>query len=120
MDINFGRVEWIDHLGFDEDRECDHAIITNLWAFHNCTIGLHEAQYTVLDSNGVKRGWIQYDVEVGKDLRKEQCVVVGRHSVEYYILAVRPTHVDGEYRRVGVGSIENHCVVGQKIDIRVV
>ncbi|KAF2175187.1 hypothetical protein K469DRAFT_724384 [Zopfia rhizophila CBS 207.26] len=92
--------------------------------FQNCKMGLYEAQYAVLDSDGAKRGWIQYDVEGGKDLRKEQYVVVGRKSnsgiEEYYVLVVRPTGVDGEYRRVGVGLIQSDCVVGQRINVRVV
>jgi len=122
MDTPLGGVDWIDHLRFDEEREHDHAIITNLWTLQNCTIKLHEAQYAVLDPNGVKRGWIQYDVEDGNDLREEQCVVIGmkRHSYEYYILAVRSTGADGEYKRTGVGLIQDDYVVGQRIDIRVV
>lgn len=122
MDIPLGTVEWTDHLRFDEERECDHAIITNLWTFQNCTIGPHEAQYAVLDPDGVKRGWIQYDVKGSNDLREEQCVVVGRNSGcnDYYILAVRPTSADGEYKRTGVGLIQSNYVVGQRTDIRVV
>lgn len=121
MDTPLGKVDWIDHLQFDEERECDHAIVTNLWTFQNCTIGLHEAQYAVLDPNGVKRGWIQYDIEGGKDLREEQCVVVGRkHGTgEYYVLVVRSTGVDGEYKRTGVGLIQSYYVVGQRANIRV-
>jgi hypothetical protein len=80
MDVPLGEVDWIDHLGFEEGCECDHAIIANLWTFQNCTMGPYEAQYAILDSNGARRGWIKYDVEGGKDLRKRQCVVVGRKS----------------------------------------
>jgi hypothetical protein len=55
-----------------------------------------------------KRGWIQYDVEEGEDLRKERCAVAGRKSygdvngsaVEYYILGVRPTDMDDKYKSV--------------------
>ena len=110
-----GEVGWTDHLRFDEECECDHAIISNLWTFQNCNVGLYETQYAVLDSDGTKRGWIQYDVEGGKDLCKKQCVVVGRKSnigiEKYYVLVVRPTSVDGEYRRIGVGLIQSECVV---------
>lgn len=120
MDIPLGKVDWTDHLLFDEERECNHAIIANLWAFQNCMIEVHEAQYAVLDPNGVKRGWIHYDDEGGEDRRKEQCVVVGRVSNEYYVLAVRSTGVDGEYRRTGIGLIQSDYVVGQRADIRVV
>ena len=122
MGIPSGYVDWIDLLQFDDERECDHAIITNLWPFQSCRIGLHEAQYVALDSNGVKRGWIQYDVESGKDLREEHCVVVGRkHCIdEYYILVVSSTSVDGEYKRTGVGMIQSDYVVGRRTNIRVV
>jgi len=76
----------------------------------------------VLDPNRVKRGWIQYDVEGGKDLREEQYVVVGRKddTHEYYVLVVRSTGVDGEYKRAGVGLIQSGYVVGQRTNIRVV
>jgi len=30
MDIPLGGVNWIDHLRFNDERERDHAIITNL------------------------------------------------------------------------------------------
>ncbi|KAH8726729.1 heterokaryon incompatibility protein-domain-containing protein [Phaeosphaeriaceae sp. PMI808] len=124
MDIPLGDVDWFDHLRFDEECECDHAIISNLWTFQNCTMELNKAQYAVLDSDGTHRGWIQYDIEGGKDLRKEHCVVVGRRSndgiKEYYVLVVRPTSVNGEYRRVGAGLIESDFVVGQRINVRVV
>jgi len=121
MDIPLGEADWVDHLQFDE--ECDHAITANLGTFQNCTMELDGARYAVL-SSGAERGWIQYDVEGGKDLCKEQCVVVGRRSnsgiAEYYVLVVRSTSVDGEYRRIGVGLIQSDCVVGQRNNVRVV
>jgi hypothetical protein len=124
MDIPLGDVNWFDHLRFDEERECGHAIIASLWTFQNCKMGFYEAQYAVLDSNGAKRGWIQYDIEDGKDLRKAQCVIVGRKSdngiEECYVLVVRSTSVDNEYRRVGVGLIRSDCVVRQRINVQLV
>lgn len=54
--------------------------------------------------------------EASGDLHDERCVVVGRefHGNEhglrdkkYYILVVRPTSVDGEYTRIGVGWIQS-------------
>ncbi|KAH7111797.1 heterokaryon incompatibility protein-domain-containing protein [Dendryphion nanum] len=138
VDIPLGRVDWIDQLRFDEECEYHHALISNLWTFQNCTTGLYKAQHVVLDSDGAKKGWIQYDIEGGKDLRREQCVVVGRKhkfegdvetedgdcsalgAEEYYILVIRPTGVDREYKRIGVGLIQSDCVVGQRINVRVV
>ena len=82
--------------------------------------------YAILDFGRTKRGWIQYDVEEDKDLFKERCVVAGEKSgwnrldvKEYYILVVRPTSVDGEYKRVGVGLIQSDYVVRQRFNVRV-
>ena len=51
-------------------------------------------------------------------------MVVGRKKdngiEEYYVLVVRATGVDGEYRRVSVGLIQSDWVVGQRINVRVV
>jgi len=85
-------------------------------------------RYAVFDFGRIKRGWIQYDVEEGGDLCKERCVVAGKKSnkgfdrlgVEYYILVVRPTSVDDEYERVGVGLIQSGYVVRQRLNVRVV
>jgi hypothetical protein len=137
MDIPLGEVDWADNLRFDEECECDHAIIANLWAFHNCTMESSEAQYAVLDAGGAKIGWIQYDVEEGEGLGKEWCIVVGKHRIEVddevdddddnaldneecYILIVRPKSVDAEYRRVGVGMIRSGYVARRRINVRVV
>ena len=68
----------------------------------------------------MKRGWIQYNIKEGKDLFKEQYIVARKKSSkdkdkiedrdrldvkEYYILVIRPTSVDSEYKRVRVGLI---------------
>jgi len=39
---------------------------------------------------------------------------------EYYILVVRPTSVDSEYRRIRVGLIKSDYVVRQRLNMRVV
>ncbi|KAF2196213.1 hypothetical protein GQ43DRAFT_445320 [Delitschia confertaspora ATCC 74209] len=78
MNIAFNKVDWINNLRFDEECECDHAIVSNVWKYQNCTMELHEALYKVSDSDRMPRGWVQYDVEDGKELDKERCIVVGR------------------------------------------
>ena len=87
--------------------------------------------YAVLDFGRMKRGWIRYDVEDGEDLCKERCIVAGKKSTyeikdgdildvkEYYILVVRPTSVNDEYKRVGVGLIQSDYVVRQRFNVRV-
>ncbi|KAF2189860.1 HET-domain-containing protein [Zopfia rhizophila CBS 207.26] len=121
MDIPFGDVDWIDKLRFD--KECELALIADVGMFLDCTVQPDGNQYAVLDFGGMKRGWIHYDVEESKNLRKIECVVAGKKSnkdvKEYYILVVRPTKVDGKYRRVGVGLIQSDYVVRQRLNVRV-
>jgi hypothetical protein len=133
ISIPFDKVYWVDTLQFDKERKS--ALVTNIGEFQDCTMELDGTHYAVLDFDRVKRGWIQYDVEEGEDLCKERCVVVGKvnederkdeseggyRSVEkYYILIVRPTSRDGEYRRVGIGLVESDYVVRQRLNVQVV
>ena len=37
-----------------------------------------------------------------------------------HILVARPTSVDGEYERVGMGKVHENCLVGERVDVRVV
>ena len=124
MDIPSGKVDWINNLRFDERHEL--ALITNVGEFRDCTMEPDGKHYAILDFGRTKRGWIQYDVEEDKDLFKERCVVAGKKSgwnrldvKEYYILVIRPTSVDGEYKRVGVGLIQSDYVVRQRFNVRV-
>jgi len=125
LNIPFGNVDWIDKLRFSEKGE--PALTTDLGAFRNCSLEQRDRSYAILDSSKVERGWIQYDIEASEDLHAERCVVVGRtsHANEhglrkYYILVVRPTSMDGEYRRVGVGCTQCDCIVRQRPKARVV
>ena len=126
MDIPFGTVDWINNLRFDKERE--PALITDIGEFRDCTMKPNGKRYVVLDVDGKKRGWIQYDVEEGEDLCNERCVVAGKKPSkdedrldvkEYYILVIRPTSVDSEYKRVGVGLIQSDYVVRQRFNVRV-
>jgi hypothetical protein len=128
MDAPYGTVSWVDTLCFD--KECEFALVTDIGEFRDCTTQLNGKDYSVFDRSGVKRGWIQYDVEDGEELCKERCVVIGRvsryddnHSflfMECYILVVRPTGVDGEYKRVGVGLIQINYIVRRRLNVRLV
>ena len=132
MDIPFGTVDWINNLRFDKGREL--VLNTDVGEFRDCTMEPDGKYYAILDFGRTKRGWIQYDVEEDENIFKERCVVVGKKSIEdwdsedgdrldvkeYYILVVRPTSVDGEYKRVGVGLIQSDYVVRQRLNVRVV
>jgi len=129
IDIPFGTVDWINNLGFDEERE--PALIADIGEFRDCIMEPDGKHYAILDFGTTKRGWIQYDVKEDEDLFKERCVVVGKKSSkdkdgdrldvkEYYILVIRPTSVDSEYKRVGVGLVQSNYVVRQKFNVRVV
>ena len=127
MDIPYGDVNWNNRLQFDEKYR--HALVTDVGLFQNCTMEQRDVSYAILNSSK-DIGRIQYDIEASKDLHTELCVVVvGRGSYEdelglwnekYYILVVRPTSVDGEYTRVGVGWIQSGYVVKQRLDVRIV
>ena len=81
--------------------------------------------YTVLDFYRIKRGWIQYNIK-GENPQKERCVITRRRSKinrdrlevkEFYILVIKPTSIDGEYRRVGVRLIQSNYVVRQRLNV---
>jgi hypothetical protein len=125
MDIDPAKAGWVDSLWFD--KECEHALITDVAEFRDCTSQLDGEDYVVLDNSGVERGRIQYDVEDGEELYKERCVVVGisrafseQDSVLCYILIVRPTGVDAEFKRVGIGSIQTDYIVRWRLNVRLV
>jgi hypothetical protein len=127
IDVGFGKMEWIDSLRFDEKRE--EAIIASLWAFRDCTLVRCGSYHEVRCPNGATKGRIDYDVSGGDIFSKESCVIVGKESFNfserdsastYHMLVVRPTDVNGEYRRVGAGTIFCCHVVKQKANVRVV
>lgn len=124
-DIPFGEVAWARNLRFDKERE--HALVADVGKFQD-ELKLDE-EHAVLDSSNEKRGSIRYDVrgedEETRDLCEARCVVVGMKAEEgaktYYILVVKPTkEMEGDYRRVGVGSIQSPYVVRQLANVRVV
>jgi hypothetical protein len=122
IEIPFNCVDWNVELRFNKKGK--DALVTNVGVFRNCSLEQRDTSYAILDSSKAEKGWIQYDIEASEDLQAEQCVVVGRASQwsgnKYYILVVRPTSVDGEYTRVGVGWIQSDYVVRQRLNARVV
>lgn len=114
IDVSFGEMQWIDSIRFD--KETEKAIIATLWVFRE----------------GAGKGHIHYDLGEVNRLDDEYCVVVGKtvpksaykpnspSSTEYHILVVVPTGVDGEYRRVGAGTVHCSHVVRQRAGVRVV
>jgi hypothetical protein len=119
-EIHFGPVEWSTELRFDEN--CDHALIADVRVFQNCTMESEGCRYAVFDLSETNRGWIRYDVEDGENLLEEHCVIVGssENSKDYYVLLVRPTTLDCEYKRVGMGQVSENCVVSTRANVRVV
>lgn len=107
-------MEWIDSIRFDEERE--EVIIATLWVFRE----------------GAAKGRIHFDLSEDDILGEQCCVVVGKTipkpgyadndptSTEYHILVVVSTDVDGEYRRVGAGTVHCSHVVRQRVGVRVV
>ncbi|KAH7061846.1 heterokaryon incompatibility protein-domain-containing protein [Paraphoma chrysanthemicola] len=134
MDIPFGKVDWMVSLRFNKNHKFGwfnknqkSTLVTDIGVFRNCSLEKRDISYAILDSSKAERGWIRYDVEAIEDLDAERCVVVGKDSFEnrleprkYYILVVRPTSVDKEYTRVGVGWIRSDYVTRQRLNMRVV
>jgi hypothetical protein len=130
IDVEFGEMSWIDSIRFDEKRE--GAIIASLWAFREWTPVHCGSYHDVQDLNGATKGRIHFDLGGDDILDELYCVVVGMKvpmfafgdndsaSTEYHILVVRSTDVDGEYRRVGAGTVHRSHVVRQSANMRVV
>jgi hypothetical protein len=120
IEIPFNQVQWVTNLCFDPDRK--DALIADVGKFQDCRIELDGNYFAIIDLLATKKGWIRYDVEDGKNLLEEHCVVVGSkvNREDYYILLVRPTTVDGEYERVGIGQVSKNCLVRTRANVRVV
>jgi hypothetical protein len=114
IDVSFGEMECIDSIRFDEDRE--EAIIANLWVFRE---GAAKEQIH-FDLGEVDKLYDQYCVVVGKTVRKWWHGDNNPSGTEYHILVVVSTGVDGEYRRVGAGTVHCSHVVRQRVGVRVV
>jgi hypothetical protein len=123
-ELPVGQAHWTTSLRFDKDGDCGHALIADVGVFQDCKMRLDGSRYAVfnLSEPETNRGWIYYDVEDGKDLLQEHCVVVGstEDSEDYYILVVRPTGVKSEYERVGMGLVSKNCLVRTRETVRVV
>jgi hypothetical protein len=134
MEIPYAKVDWnenirfnnwIDKLRFEKHK---YALVADICVFRDCGLEQRDTNYTIVDSSKAERGQIRYDVEASEDLHAERCVVVGKESQryqtltnwKYYILVVRQSSVDGEYRRVGAGWIQKDYIARHKLNVRVV
>jgi hypothetical protein len=132
--IPYGEVEWVRGLRFNErdehsglNEKWKPALVTDINSLRKCNHERRGTGYAILDLDGVKRGWIQYDMETHERLDAEGYVVVGRDSREsnagkryYYILVVRPTGIENEYTRVGAGWIQSDHVARQGVQALIV
>jgi hypothetical protein len=123
INVNLSQLDVINNLRFDKrDKQ---ALITNVWEFQDCHLKEKKkaesqaARREILDSCETERGWIMYNVEGGEDLLSERSVVVGRMNREYYMLIVRQTAVESEYKRVGTGMVQQGYISRQEADVRV-
>jgi hypothetical protein len=132
-DVDFGCFYRFNDIRFTKDDTA--ALTTKLWEFCDCELEVasEASRRRILDSRGTERGWIMYDVEDGKDLRWERCVLVGRAGrngrpeidwgsrpvrEEYHILVVKQK-AENEYERVGIGRVQFGYLSRQEQDIRV-
>jgi len=122
-EISVGGVLWAEKLCFDEDRDCEHALIADVGKFQHCKMEKERNRFGVFDNrSGANRGWIRYDMEDAKTLLGEHSVVVGStlDFEEFYILLVRPSGVDGEYKRTGIGKVQKNCLIRERANVRIV
>jgi hypothetical protein len=118
VDIPFFSAAWMKTLQFDEMRE--NALVAEIGRFWNCRIKREATQCAILDSEGTKTGWLQYDVEGDVDIHLHRCVIVGKRLREYYILVIKPRVMKEEYERVGVGMVHANCVSRERVTVRIV
>ena len=117
-------VKWTNNVQFDNERTL--ALIVNVNKFQNCTIEPETTRSVILDLSGERRGWVQYDISGTIYLREMRCICIGGFRkplfspYKYYIIVVRPTRVNGEYERVGLGIIERKYVGEEAINMRLV
>jgi hypothetical protein len=105
----------VECVSLEERRRCTHA---QRWKGSGLRIlGIHLSY-----GHTTNRGWIRYDVEDSRNVFEEHCIVVGstENSEYYYILLARPTGVDHEYKRVGIGQVQKNCLVKERVDMRVI
>ena len=130
IDIPFGIVNQINNLRFNKGREL--ILIANIRKFWDCIMEPDRKRYAIFNFGRTKRGQIQYNVKEDEDLFKERYVVIRKKPSKdkikagdrlgikvYYILVIRPTSIDSEYKRVRVRLIQSDYVVRQKFNVRV-
>lgn len=140
IDIPFSRVNWINDLRFNKkhsyifyiflnkifNKKGKYVLITSIGGFQNYSLEQKGICYTILDLSEKERGWIQYNIIGGEDLYAKRYVVIRRKSYkdqqglkkkEYYILVIRLTSKDDEYKRAGVGLIQSDYIFWQKLNV---
>ncbi|KAH6662701.1 heterokaryon incompatibility protein-domain-containing protein, partial [Halenospora varia] len=124
MDIQHGDLE-VATLKYPEGDK--NTLITNVWVFRDCHLKedaeSEVVRRQILNLGEMDIGWITYDVEDSKDLGGERGVVVGRRHQnfwsgvrEWYILIVRQ-RAENEYKRVGVGAIQQDYLVREPLEV---
>jgi hypothetical protein len=134
MDDAYGKLEVFKNLNFSKGDQ--KALVTNVWEFRNCNLKeeakLGATRRQILESSEKEIGWIMYDVEGEKDLRRRQSVVIGRTcqrdgpesnglgNLEYHILLVRQRgENEYEYERVGIGMVQQGYLLRQQLEVRI-
>ncbi|KAF2726699.1 HET-domain-containing protein [Polyplosphaeria fusca] len=123
LNIEFGKVEWINHLRFDEESRL--LLVAKIGRFQDCALQPDGRCYAVLGFKGKEVGSIQYDVDGDEEFCEKKCVPLGRtrtwwHKTKYYVIVVRSTGVVSEYRRIGVGWIQSSYIEQLSSDVRIV
>ncbi|KAM3066401.1 hypothetical protein ACMFMG_012091 [Clarireedia jacksonii] len=120
---DFGTLDLFKNLAFDKQ-----TLITTVWKFTDQGMKLKRekdgTRHELLDSNEMKKGWIDLDEE--KELpTKRGVVVMAKHETDqprnyqYFVLIVRPKRFSNKYERVGIGMIQADCGLRKKGKVRI-
>ncbi|TGO45211.1 hypothetical protein BCON_0412g00030 [Botryotinia convoluta] len=120
---DFGALDLFTDLIFIEQ-----TLTTTVWEFTDPAMKLKKEKdgtcYELLDSNEVKKGWVDLDEE--KELpAKRGVVVVAKHKTDqpgnsqYFVLIVRSKESNDEYERLGIGMIQTDCGLRKKGKVRI-
>ncbi|PQE08372.1 Heterokaryon incompatibility protein [Rutstroemia sp. NJR-2017a WRK4] len=120
---DFGTLDLFNDLAFDEQ-----TLITSVWEFTDPAMKLKKEKdgscYELLDSNDMKKGWVDLDEEK-KLPAKRGVVVLAKHKTgqpgncQYFVLIVRSKEFNDEYERLGIGMIQTDCGLRKKGKMRI-
>ncbi|VUC25980.1 unnamed protein product [Clonostachys rosea] len=121
VEDKFSDLEVIRSLNFDS-----RILRATVWELVDADVRLQDingnaSHQQLVDSHGLKKGWISFDEE-GEPSRLQYVVVIARHrrlevdDCRYYVLFVKLGEATGTYERIGMGKINEDCLLKETRD----